>query len=51
MEKMEYEIKRLEDFYSLYKSSNKMDWIKDQLLRWYEKKLTELYKQQREQYE
>ena len=51
MEKMEYEIKRLEDFYSLYKSSNKMDWVKDVILLWYEEKLTKLYTQQREQYE
>jgi len=46
MEKLEYEINRIEDFYNSFKSSNHFNWMKDFGLICYREKLTKLYTQQ-----
>jgi len=43
MNKLNYEIARLEDFYNLYQSVPSSVWWKELVLSWYEKKLTILY--------
>lgn len=43
MNNLNYEIKRLEELYNLYKSSNMTPWIKDLILPVYEKHLSKLY--------
>lgn len=43
MNKLNYEITRLEEFYNLYKLSNMSAWLKDLVLPVYEEKLTNLY--------
>jgi len=43
MKHLNYEIKRLEELYNFYKSSNMTPWIKDLILPVYEKHLSKLY--------
>lgn len=51
MKNIKYNIKRLEEFKEIYETENIPIWIKDLVLPLYDKILTKLYKQQREQYE
>ena len=43
MDKLDFEIKRIEDFYNSFKSTNNFFWMKDYGLLLYEERLTKLY--------